>query len=641
MSTNETESYFSEKYLADSLYLWNHAAISLIDIRHTTITSSEPISNYTMPASGFIYTIADKAEVLLNEVSYQVERFGLFHGGNGTLLSIQTNDWLEYYMVLYKADESSSSGKNYSKLLKFTNPFRQQYGFSSYNPLFFTERFANMYEHWSSPTPLNIFYGKTVFYQIIYEIYAELNQRNIRVLEPDIVTMAKQYLDKHYNQTIIISELCDMLNISYSHFHRTFKKKYKKSPQEYLIELRLTKAMHWLKNSSASIREIADYCGFPDQFNFHRIFLKYTKLTPMVYREKSSEHRRDYHIENIISFPYNEMDEVSYDKLIVEGGYSMHKLIKNKTLVAAGLSLMLLLSACSAPAVNSDSSSSVLSSAKTSQTADATIPSSMETKVFTTMMGDIEVPVNPQRIGVWVYEQELYSLGVTPISISDTNYQNVWPDVPSFSYAPDKEELMSLEPDLLITYNDENFYKEYQDIAPVITIPLDSSPEDTLRFLGDLLNISDKAEAFINEFRSSAESAKKKIEEAGILGKTVALVEPTEDTIWIYDNSYGRGGSILYDYLGFAIPAAVKEELGDNHFIKISYEVLNQYCDADYIVVVSGDGYENLKKNSVWQSLAAVKANHVIEFDANTLNGRGMDADTLDYFTEQFLGAQN
>jgi iron complex transport system substrate-binding protein len=641
MGANKNEFIISKPNLEDAIHIWNRASITLLDIRHNLISPQDSLRRYRLPSSAFIYTGGASAEVLLNDTSYQIDRFSLIHGGKGTELSITpTNNWLEYYMVLYKAGEPAFHKNEFSKLLEKTNPFRQQFGFTPSNPIYFANQLRKMYERWKAPAPLNLFYGKTAFYQFIYEIYEELEKGDISILEPDIISMAIQYLDSNFNKTITIQELCDLLGISYSHFHRNFKKQTGYSPQEYLIKKRLKEAMKWLRDSNTTIREIATYCGFPDEYNFHRIFVKNTQMTPGAYREKSSALMRDNIIENVIPFSYNKKSQVSPSKLEEEGVHFMLKQIRTKAIASVALSLMLLLTACGSTPVNTNSTETTPTQAVTTEAQNSSVTEAAkgETKTVTTIMGDVDVPVNPERIAVWVYEQELYSLGVTPVAISDTNYHSVWPGLPSLNYAPDKEELLSLEPDLLITYDDGNFFNEYKDIAPVVTIPLATSAEETLRFLGDLLNLSDKAEQLIEEFNTKAADSRDQLEQAGIKGKTVVLVEPIGDTLWIYDNSYGRGGSILYDYMDFEIPAAVKEEMGDKHYINISYELLSQYCNADYIVAVSGEGYESLKTNEVWNALPAVQANHVYEFNTEELNGRGLDSKTLEYYTNCFVG---
>lgn len=70
--------------------------------------------------------------------------------------------------------------------------------------------------------------------------------------------------------------------------------------------------------------------------------------------------------------------------------------------------------------------------------------------------------------------------------------------------------------------------------------------------------------------------------------------------------------------------------------MKVSLELLPQYCDADYIVVVTGEGYDALKEKTIWQTIAAEKNNNVIEYDAASFDGRGLDAKTLSFFEDYF-----
>lgn len=632
MNINETEPNFIRHFLLESLTAWNRASISLIDIRHNTIDATNPLSNYTIPTSGFVFVITTNGTVILNDTTYKVEHFGLYHGGKHTLLSIlPIDDWLEYYLILYRQEKTPYSNLT-AKSLKYHNPFQIQYGFTPHNPLFFIEQLKHMYERWNAPTPMNVFYGKASFYQFVYKLHEELEQGNIQILQPDLIGMAIRYLEQNYNKPIVITEMSKQLGVSYSHFHRMFKKQTKKSPQEYLIEIRLNFAKKWLIESDCTVREISLHCGFPDPYNFHRLFLKHIKMTPMAYREKSSLDLRDSNIENIISNRYTKNNLVSINKPRLDGGNYMYKEQKNKPMLVAALSLMLLLTACS-----STTNQTLIDSNKTVTQQDQDVPEAADTKTITTIMGDVKVPVNPQRIGVWVYEQQLNSLGVTPISISDGNFRYIWPDLPTFSYEPDKEELLSLEPDLLITYEDENFFNKYNEIAPVISIPLTWTEEETLMFLGEVLNKKQEATQVIKDFHEKSETIKKNLEASNILGKTVALIEPIQDQIWIYDNAYGRGGSILYDYLDFSLSDNIKEALNGNHFVSISYEVLPTYCDTDYIVVVKGESYDSLKENPVWKTLPAVQAGHIIEFDTAELDGRGLSEKTMSYFSDSFL----
>ncbi|WP_101698386.1 hypothetical protein [Clostridium minihomine] len=76
---------FHRETIADAIRIWNDAAISLFDIRHNLISPEKALHSYRLPASAFLYTSGGKAEIMLNDTSFAVDRFGLFHGGKGKL----------------------------------------------------------------------------------------------------------------------------------------------------------------------------------------------------------------------------------------------------------------------------------------------------------------------------------------------------------------------------------------------------------------------------------------------------------------------------------------------------------------------------------------------------------------------------
>lgn len=111
----------------------------------------------------------------------------------------------------------------------------------------------------------------------------------------------------------------------------------------------------------------------------------------MAYRMSAirMENIRDSYIGNLLPFPYNELGQVSLDKLKGEGAENMIKLMKSKGIMAAALALMLLLSACgtTAPVDNGETTST--------PTSEVTEPVEEGTRTVSTVMGDVEVPVNP------------------------------------------------------------------------------------------------------------------------------------------------------------------------------------------------------------------------------------------------------
>lgn len=632
---------FSSELIDSIAHIWMNSSILLIDIRQTQFFSEDPLLKYRMPSSMLVFAYGESAKIQLNHTILNMERFGVFHGGKGTELSILPNEEkLNVFMVLYKAERRSYLNKEMNLLLEKVNPFVHLFGYSPSNPIRFLDMLRQMLDRWSHGTPLSQFQAKNVLYQMIFEIYKELYEKEAKFLQPDPVISTKRYLDENYMKPVLFQDIADMFFISRGQLTRLFKKKEGKSLQEYLALKRLESARDQLLHTNATVREVALGCGMMDELNLIRAFKRYYKMTPSEFRNNKIASMHGIDIDNDYQYLYNEKKLASLVKSQQGGELTMFGKRKSKEMILVAVaSLMLLLSACGTNAPASSGGESNQNSVQTQSETNGGITTeeaSASTRVVTTIYGEVEIPANPERVGVWVYEQEIHSLGVTPVSISPGSYESVWPDAEVFSYAPDKEALMSLEPDLLITYDDENFYNEYKSIAPVVNIPLSMSSEEVLRTIGDMLNVQEKAEELIQQFNEQADASKELLKESGALGKTAVLIEPLANDIWFYDNAYGRGGNVLYDYLGFVIPDVVQEKMGDNHFMNVSFEVLAQYCNADYIVVVTGEGYDALKEKEVWKSIPAVQNNRVIEFDGLKLSGRGLDTETLSYFTESF-----
>ncbi len=627
MYLNNNSSDFTQGEISATIQIWNRAVISLMDIRHALISQGDTLNNYYLPASTFLYTSGGQAEILLNETAYNVERFGLFHGCKGTKLTITPHcEWLEYYMILYKAVEPPLHRGEYLRLMKKVNPFRQQYGFIPHDPLFFSEELRKMYDKWKGPTALNIFYGKAVFYRFVHQIFEELEQGHIHIFKPDIVAMAKRYLDEHYSETIYVQELCQMLGVSYSHFHRSFKQQIGTAPQDYLIKKRLAAAKEWLETSNASVREIANHCGFVDEYSLYRLFIKNMGVAPSIYRKTSQSNMIDKSIGNITPFPYNEKSQVSLGELKEKGGTYMFKQIRNKAVVTVALSLMLMLSACSTAPANSNGPDSSSTSTVNSQVAKKEGDKSVEegTKTISTVMGDVEVPMNPKNVLINFYTGDVLAFGITPVAIdkdsklSYTPYANLVKDIPQVSFWNSPEDLMEWEPDVIILSGAgaDGYYEKASKVAPVIICP--SNMRERITLLGKVFGMEEKAEQLLQDYESKVESTKEKIKNSGFEDKTFSIVESNEDdgaTVKFFYNDNGRGGEILYTDLGLNAPKKLAEEYPGSN-MTVSMEVAGEYF-GDYIFYSRTSNDFDYSNTDIWNSFPAVKNKNVIEFDGD------------------------
>lgn len=95
---------------------------------------------------------------------------------------------------------------------------------------------------------------------------------------------ALRYLNDNYNEEVNISKLAELCFASESNFRKLFHRAMGCAPLPYLQRLRLNAAGTLLRNSDASILEIAQRCGYNNLSNFNRQFRERFGVSPRDYR---------------------------------------------------------------------------------------------------------------------------------------------------------------------------------------------------------------------------------------------------------------------------------------------------------------------------------------------------------------------
>ena len=98
-------------------------------------------------------------------------------------------------------------------------------------------------------------------------------------------------LEADFQEDWPLKRMASCAGMSLSTLLRAFRTVLRKSPLQYLTELRLSAAEHRLWNSDLSISEIAYACGFHDSNYFTKCFQAHFHRTPTQYRKHSWETR--------------------------------------------------------------------------------------------------------------------------------------------------------------------------------------------------------------------------------------------------------------------------------------------------------------------------------------------------------------
>lgn len=100
-----------------------------------------------------------------------------------------------------------------------------------------------------------------------------------------VVRQVEAYLQERYDEEITLQLTADRLGISPSFLSRIFKESTGRSFSDYLLDIRMNKAMEWLAFTDWSLQYISERLCYSNAQNFSRIFKKTTGAAPGEYRK--------------------------------------------------------------------------------------------------------------------------------------------------------------------------------------------------------------------------------------------------------------------------------------------------------------------------------------------------------------------
>lgn len=88
------------------------------------------------------------------------------------------------------------------------------------------------------------------------------------------------YLHDHMGMPVSIEALCRLYGYSAGNFRKLFKQKIGKSPNEYLINIRMERAAKLLATKEYSVKAVSEMVGYPDSHYFSRLFKQKMGVMP-------------------------------------------------------------------------------------------------------------------------------------------------------------------------------------------------------------------------------------------------------------------------------------------------------------------------------------------------------------------------
>lgn len=181
---------------------------------------------------------------------------------------------------------------------------------------------------------------------------------------------------------------------------------------------------------------------------------------------------------------------------------------------------------------------------------------------------------------------------------------------------PSYEALLNVQPDVIMwtTKSPEAVTQQLEKVAPTFPYSHFSSDwDENLRLMAKLSGKEDEAEQIIEDYTNDVADMKLTLE-SKLKDKQVIMARIREGNIFIYSEDV-YFNPVLYDELGLTVPKEVQATQGQEIIPLEKFAEM----DPDYIFVQFSENenaddpkaLEKLENNPIWQSMSAVKDDHV------------------------------
>ncbi|MCD7806682.1 MAG: AraC family transcriptional regulator [Lachnospiraceae bacterium] len=101
------------------------------------------------------------------------------------------------------------------------------------------------------------------------------------------VKEAFTYIEQNFQNDITVEDIAAVCGLNRSYFGKIFHEATGKSPQQFLISYRMTKAAELLKLTDMSVADTGNAVGYPNQLHFSRAFKNVYGVSPREWRNEN------------------------------------------------------------------------------------------------------------------------------------------------------------------------------------------------------------------------------------------------------------------------------------------------------------------------------------------------------------------
>ncbi len=247
--------------MIEIIYNYEHLSFQILNVIHMTHTDGD-FDVKERPYAALSYKTDGNAE-------FEISGAKLYTAPKDIIFIPAYTD----YKVKYSSNSSivvHLTDCNYTKA--------ESFGFG--NVTYIEKMFSDLLYLWEKNHSEN--QAKSCVYDILHNLSEE---HRLTVFNP-IFTDAVEYIKNHcFDADLDINKVCENCGIGRTTLQKLFLNNYGISPKQYILKLRMDKALKLLAEEHLTIAETALLCGFNDEKYFSRLFRSKFGCPPSRFRE--------------------------------------------------------------------------------------------------------------------------------------------------------------------------------------------------------------------------------------------------------------------------------------------------------------------------------------------------------------------
>lgn len=122
---------------------------------------------------------------------------------------------------------------------------------------------------------------------MLMQLWKEVNIKQVSTKDANVDALLSE-IRAHPEKDWTTDNMCRSSALSSTYLNQRFRAKVGKSPQQYVIQMRIERACFLLEESAMSLEQIADSLGYNDVYFFNRQFSKVMGITPGQYNRRDA-----------------------------------------------------------------------------------------------------------------------------------------------------------------------------------------------------------------------------------------------------------------------------------------------------------------------------------------------------------------